>query len=281
MSQKIDPREVLTYLNELGYTNINAQQLKDFITDLKKLIKHENRRRHKDNAGEKSGAVNSNDTKFCCCPDISTHANRMHNFPAGVTGSRGAHCCNNTFCPHNQANSIQDDVFNHLYSQHTVASRAKEIPRREKHISVHITKPRHKSHVHEHCRHFQFRVDEANQQHENAQVIHNIETTSDGSKLYINTESTLKTGVPSSKKTESPKRSPSRKSSFIRCASAKYRNKSDPVALYHFYQDQWNKQKFPGQEHHLDLRWAVREKLLSGPKVEVPLWRKRPNSWRG
>lgn len=32
MSQKIDPREVLTYLNELGYVNINAQQLKDFIT---------------------------------------------------------------------------------------------------------------------------------------------------------------------------------------------------------------------------------------------------------
>lgn len=31
MSEKIDPREVLAYLNELGYTNITAQQLKEFI----------------------------------------------------------------------------------------------------------------------------------------------------------------------------------------------------------------------------------------------------------
>lgn len=31
MSQNIEPREVLSYLNELGYTNINAQQLKEFI----------------------------------------------------------------------------------------------------------------------------------------------------------------------------------------------------------------------------------------------------------
>lgn len=31
MSVKIDPRDVLSYLNELGYTNISAQQLKEFI----------------------------------------------------------------------------------------------------------------------------------------------------------------------------------------------------------------------------------------------------------
>lgn len=31
MSKSIEPREVLSYLNELGYTNINAHQLKEFI----------------------------------------------------------------------------------------------------------------------------------------------------------------------------------------------------------------------------------------------------------
>lgn len=56
----LDPREVLLYLNELGYTNITAKQLKEFmkgkipndnsprlhywIVDLKKLIKYEQRK---------------------------------------------------------------------------------------------------------------------------------------------------------------------------------------------------------------------------------------------
>lgn len=71
----------------------------------------------------------------------------------------------------------------------------------------------------------------------------------------------------------------------IRSSSAKSINKCDPVALYHYYQEQWKKQKFPGQENHSDLRWSVREKMLGGPKVEVcpsaSTCRKRCNSWRG
>lgn len=31
MSVPLEPREILSYLNELGYTNITAQQLKAFI----------------------------------------------------------------------------------------------------------------------------------------------------------------------------------------------------------------------------------------------------------
>lgn len=31
MSIKLDPREVLYYLNDLGYRNITAQQLKEFM----------------------------------------------------------------------------------------------------------------------------------------------------------------------------------------------------------------------------------------------------------
>lgn len=44
-------------------------------------------------------------------------------------------------------------------------------------------------------------------------------------------------------------------------------NRSDPVALYHHYQEQWKKQKIPGQDNRSDLRWAIREKMMSGPKV--------------
>uniref|UniRef100_A0A6B2EJE0 Centriolar and ciliogenesis-associated protein HYLS1 C-terminal domain-containing protein n=1 Tax=Phlebotomus kandelakii TaxID=1109342 RepID=A0A6B2EJE0_9DIPT len=41
MSISLDAREVLHHLNELGYKNITAQQLKEFIRDLKKLIKYD------------------------------------------------------------------------------------------------------------------------------------------------------------------------------------------------------------------------------------------------
>ncbi|GAB0093406.1 Hydrolethalus syndrome protein 1, C-terminal domain [Sergentomyia squamirostris] len=40
-SISLDAREVLHHLNELGYRNITAQQLKEFIRDLKKLIKYD------------------------------------------------------------------------------------------------------------------------------------------------------------------------------------------------------------------------------------------------
>jgi len=45
-------------------------------------------------------------------------------------------------------------------------------------------------------------------------------------------------------------------------------NKCDPVALYHYYQSEWKKTKIPGQDSRDDLRWAVRARMLSGPKVK-------------
>lgn len=38
--------------------------------------------------------------------------------------------------------------------------------------------------------------------------------------------------------------------------------KSDPVALYHHYQNIWQKQKVPGEDAHSDLRWRIRERML-------------------
>lgn len=47
--------------------------------------------------------------------------------------------------------------------------------------------------------------------------------------------------------------------------------KSDPVALYHQYQAEWKKQKLPGEDYHKEIRWAIREKMLSGPSIQVSL----------
>ncbi|PSN50067.1 hypothetical protein C0J52_04218 [Blattella germanica] len=43
MEITLDPKEVKMYLHRLGYCHITAEQLKDFIKDLKKLIKYDQR----------------------------------------------------------------------------------------------------------------------------------------------------------------------------------------------------------------------------------------------
>ncbi|KAH8266623.1 hypothetical protein KR018_003819, partial [Drosophila ironensis] len=39
----LDARAILQHLNDLGYRNISAEQLREFLKDLRKLIKHEER----------------------------------------------------------------------------------------------------------------------------------------------------------------------------------------------------------------------------------------------
>lgn len=38
--------------------------------------------------------------------------------------------------------------------------------------------------------------------------------------------------------------------------------KSDPVALYQKYQQEWKQISLPGENRHSEVRWAVREKML-------------------
>uniref|UniRef100_A0A182NE28 HYLS1_C domain-containing protein n=1 Tax=Anopheles dirus TaxID=7168 RepID=A0A182NE28_9DIPT len=51
---------------------------------------------------------------------------------------------------------------------------------------------------------------------------------------------------------------------WIRSKSSHSVRRSDPVALYHSYQKDWNKfkQKLPGENDHSELRWKIRSKLL-------------------
>ncbi|XP_044733852.1 uncharacterized protein LOC123296444 [Chrysoperla carnea] len=41
MTEQLDPSSVLAYLNEMGYYNISTLQLKEFLKDLRKLMKYE------------------------------------------------------------------------------------------------------------------------------------------------------------------------------------------------------------------------------------------------
>ncbi|XP_049867929.1 uncharacterized protein LOC126368089 [Pectinophora gossypiella] len=52
VTSELDPREILRYLNHLGIHNISGEVLKYFITDLKKLIKHDLDQRSKSSEQE-------------------------------------------------------------------------------------------------------------------------------------------------------------------------------------------------------------------------------------
>ncbi|XP_044271105.1 hydrolethalus syndrome protein 1 homolog isoform X2 [Tribolium madens] len=196
MATKISPREVLEYLNDLGYHNVNPQQLKEFVYDLKKLIKYEERKRREQSI-------------------------------------------ENTSVPKESRKDSKDDVFVVLHSQGTHSSRAKIVPKKESVISLKIKTSKASHHCQE-------------------------TTTEPQTAPRKSTEDSLDfvpvKDVPAKKVTSS------HKPKVIRPA-VQTNKKNDPVALYHQYQMCWKRQKIPGEDNRTDLRWAIREKMMSGPKV--------------
>lgn len=146
MSYKIDPKQVLEYLNELGYTNITAQQLKEFIIgkllielvfkcftidliDLKKLIKYDLRFIDEQENSTLSSYC-AEESGYCDCSESSDFsANRLDD---------------------NKENKNGINIPSEKKQQKSIL---KDIPK-SKHISLHIyeSKPR-KNILHEHCVH--------------------------------------------------------------------------------------------------------------------------------
>lgn len=50
--------------------------------------------------------------------------------------------------------------------------------------------------------------------------------------------------------------------------------KSDPVTLYQKYQQEWKQMSFPGEAKHAGVRWAIREKMLGTDPHPMPLPKK-------
>ncbi|XP_050310482.1 uncharacterized protein LOC126746327 isoform X1 [Anthonomus grandis grandis] len=209
MGERIDPREVLAYLNELGYTNISAQQLKEFIKDLKKIIKYDYRTRQQ--PCSESVEYLSDNTEL-------NYSSDKENLPCEP---------------------------------------APKAPK-EKHIAVHIYDKKTRRCIdHEHCIHTCL-TEPANK----TQVTQTVDLSS-------KPESTV-APPPSVMTSRASSKDRKARVAFIKPKVLKPMvNKTDPVALYHYYQSQWKRAKIPGQESRDDLRWAIREKMLNGPKVEV------------
>ncbi|CAG9834725.1 unnamed protein product [Diabrotica balteata] len=252
MPNSIDPKEVLIYLNELGYTNLSAQQLKEFIMDLKKIMKYDRRKRKVEAHFDPTESYSHSTPIF---PDIKQKPRKTQS----------------------------NDIFETLHNLPTEASKAKMVNKRAHQIEVHITHAKNKNVNHEHCVH----IEDNSPSNDALGVGYNkiVESTEKHSKENIQTQpnssepSTTKQLRPMSKQSVNSSSVPSSKLKKSKTAVLKNKSnikpirKSDPVALYHQYQEEWKNIKFPGEDNHLDLRWAVREKLMDGPPIEKPVKR--------
>jgi hypothetical protein len=239
MATRISSQEVLAYLNQLGYNNINAKQLKDFVKDLKILIKYAERKKSEQKI----------ETKGLSIPD-----NKL-----GYV----------------EEEEPADDIFSTLHLQGTCASKAKVVPKKESVISVQIKKsksePRCKHHDNENAVSAEIRESKTASDKENVVSVDFVKSKENVKKSVQ--DEPLKENQKDNVKSSGSKIVVMKKSSDIRPKSAfirpyiEMKHKSDPVALYHQYQANWKRQKVPGEANRTGLRWAIREKMLSGPRV--------------
>lgn len=219
MSYALQPHDVLKYLNELGYQNISSAQLKEFMKDLKRLIKYE-QKQVKENLENISPAV-----------------------------------------PYDQ-----------LRPSHNVTRKPikvqQNLKKNKKIVSLEIKRPTYPCHtacITETVKEESFHSSTPNQ-----------------SKSTLNKYVSEASSAPNFQQLDepvlvSPKRVKSCESQCT-CTTKNYNSKakksyiiprppaktlkSDPVALYHKYQNEWKKQKLPGENNHSELRWAIRERML-------------------
>ncbi|KAJ9590793.1 hypothetical protein L9F63_016179 [Diploptera punctata] len=94
MAITLDPKEVKAHLHRLGYSNITSEQLREFIKDLKKLIKYDQRiscpcRESTKNSG--SSYIDTTPETFQTSNSISSHSGAGKNIPQRPKSS---HSCN-------------------------------------------------------------------------------------------------------------------------------------------------------------------------------------------
>jgi hypothetical protein len=228
MTIKLDPKEVRAHLHRLGYCNITGEQLKDFIKDLKKLIKYDQcllcTCKELNEVSGSSYIETSPDT-LRTSNSMSSHTGNEYNHAEGLKTAHTHHHMEQKYitCTRSLAHTVQsDDGCSRSCS--TAVPNISAKPKK----SIHFSK------------------DKENQK---AVCIANLQESVKPKTSFIrpwNINPRQSVGAPK------------------RC---------DPVKLYHHYQDIWRQQKVPGEDNHYDLRWSIRERMLSEDPHPRPMSR--------
>ncbi|KAL1139663.1 hypothetical protein AAG570_006641 [Ranatra chinensis] len=261
MSVELDPREVLDNLYSLGYRNITPEQFKDFMKDLKKLIRHDQKKleRGVDSHRECGRYENPAPCKaaYPHPPDTFEYSGSTG---VDVQGSRipGHTCtCDKCECAAHRSNPTSS---RRTDSEDCGPIHRPEFTKRENPLGE----------VHS-CRGESFRAHpsptltsssaaSASYSPPRVRPCTSEPQSAAPSRLGCCTLESQSTAPPP--KPAPPKNPPG---SFIRPqGSVGQTQKCDPVALYHKYQSIWAKHPLPGEDPRANLRWSVRHRMM-GP----------------
>ncbi|KAK9507514.1 hypothetical protein O3M35_007354 [Rhynocoris fuscipes] len=252
MSIDLDPHEVLQHLYSLGYCNITKDQLKDFIKDLKKLIKYDLRKQEKLYQIPQEKLLKPNKENVC------------HNSPRRDTRS-----CKNFASRQGEKISYHNDCCQSYipenYSEKAPLTKEHFVLKPAHHASASSIKH---SHICPNCHH----TLDCNQSCSSKICAPQCDkddtdagsSSEEGTKTITSCSSKLKRSPSKTKKQQANlKPCPS----FIRPSSSKVKPppRADPVALYHYYKTLWSQHTLPGENSHEDLRWRIRHKMSAPP----------------
>ncbi|KAH8351442.1 hypothetical protein KR059_002625 [Drosophila kikkawai] len=241
----LDARAILQYLNDLGYRNISAEQLREFLKDLRKLIKHEER------LAENAKANHSSSN--------SLHKRGTVSSRAKLTGDKDKENAAPT-----SSSSCAD-------------SRSKEKESKTDQSSQQQQRSNGGSHFNDLAQAFKEKLlMEASVPPAGLKDLNPVNAVASGkrrsrSKTRQGKEPPLSSGGESDRNEDFKRMQRRRRSkSHPRSASrGSYRRRGkakhcDPVALFQYYQKEWAhfRSQIPGESSHSNARFEVRRKLM-------------------
>jgi len=250
MPLKFTKDQIRRYLREMGYNDLSDEHLDLFIRDLKKLIRHEDKKRHARRAhflDDPVESVSESSANTSYSPD--TDAGDADGIDHSGTGRREPPTDTSTSYNSPPRNSVKRQPQKNQEQPPrpvTVPVAPKPAPTTTTRISLVPGKSP------------SYRPSSAS-----TAVVPTArpDKQPDPVEELSSDSSSLETSSSSSSISSGPDTYLSRASQ-----KSKYTGRMDPVARYHYYKNLWDKQKAPGEDRHMQLRWNVR----AGTMGKVP-----------
>nr|XP_046473711.1 uncharacterized protein LOC124214957 isoform X3 [Neodiprion pinetum] len=312
--KKDDPREVLSLLNSLGFVGITAQQLKAFMKDLKmhRKIRERERQQWKEDTKKKillrqqqlyREVLREHKTETGCLnsrtenkeDEIAKENHHNYVIPAKKTGSAKTHTSwaeefrQNSLNSDNGYNTSSSSLINESHrhfdrlnniSQNHSAGASTDST---KYISLEKSRSRatrsEQNLKQTNLAPAKSSTGQKASSSRSAPVISENCKRSQTTEVHANPPPSRSSIQSRPKSCEERIISP--RSKIIRpwrlqpeshrsCTNTK----SDPVALYQKYKEEWKQLALPGEENHAGVRWAVREKMLGLDPNPRPILKK-------
>ncbi|XP_053979998.1 centriolar and ciliogenesis-associated protein HYLS1-like [Hylaeus volcanicus] len=300
-----DPREVLALLNSLGFVGITAEQLKGFMKDLKlyRKIKEREKQQRKEQIKQKIIDKQKNDIKeilrerkkeFQSTENtISTDTSNSYNNEPLVKVK--VKCLKQVRKRNKENKELTNYGISHTDTKEKINITKTKSTKASDYSHVKPASVLYDDENSTGCLESRKKYPDLSQQDsyttrkykvktKNNNIAHQEELTTLQSVRPMSAPNILeheRIGSSQTKSILSTKTSRSGVKSFIRpwklqpeAQKGSNIKKSDPVALYQKYQQEWKQISFPGEAKHAGLRWAIREKMLGYDPHSMPIPKK-------